>query len=271
VVSPLLPNTVNYGTGYFAGNLGFRRAQFRVERFVPVSRGSQLTLQASLNQDIVADFPAVPGIQREASDWPVLQARVAITNSSRPDGLGEATLGCSAHLGETGFDFVSTGPPPLNLPPEDDARFKTWSFNVDLQLRLTRNCGLRAEFFQGSNLSAFLGGIGQGICPCRRVPIRSTGGWVELSYQWRPKLRFHYGYGVDDPREQDTLFGRSYNQFIYSNVIFNVSERLMTGFEVTHWKTLYHEQRVGLIPADQLMPTERGEAVTFNWTVRYTF
>ena len=271
VISPLLPNTVNYATGYFAGNLGFRRTQLRAERYFEIGQYSQLTLQGSLNQDIVADFPAEPGVEREASDWPVIEARAAIAKMSRQEGLDDTTLGFSGHIGETGFDFNTVGPPPLNLPPQDDARFKTWSFNADLYLPFTRSSGLQGEFFYGANLSPYLGGIGQGVCACRRVPIRSLGGWGELWHQWTPKFRNHIGFGVDDPNENDSLFGRSYNQFIYVNAILDINDQLSTGLEVTYWKTLYHDERAGLIPADELMPTEPGKSVTIDWMVKYAF
>ena len=118
VISPLIPATLNYSAGWMGGNIGFRRAQFRAERFVNLSEQLRLTLQASLNQDIVADFPADTGVRRESASWPVLEGRTAI--GLFPDQSTE--LGISGHIGETGFDFVNSGPPPLNLPPEDDAR-----------------------------------------------------------------------------------------------------------------------------------------------------
>ena len=60
-------------------------------------------------------------------------------------------LGISGHLGETGFDFLETGPPPLNLPPADDARFRTGRSNVDLQSKVTERLSARGEFFLGAN------------------------------------------------------------------------------------------------------------------------
>ena len=90
-------------------------------------------------------------------------------------------------------------------------------------------------------------------------------------YRWTPKFRNHFGFGVDDPNENDSLFGRSYNQFMYLNGILDINDQLTTGLEITYWKTLYHEERAGLIPVDQLMPTEPGKAVTIDWMVQYAF
>ena len=271
VASPLIPSTLNAGFGYFAGNIGFRRAQFRAERDIELAQCLLLTLQGSLNQDIVGDFVETPGVRREAASWPVIEARTAVTFSPPRHDAEPVRLGISGHIGETGFDFLAAGPPPLNLPPQDDARFKTWSFNVDLHVPLSDRFGIQGEYFTGANLSNFLGGIGQGVCPCLRVPIRSTGGWFEVWYDKTARQHFHLGYGVDDPNNKDSLFGRSSNQFIFANFVFDVTQQFVTGLEVSLWRTQYRETRAGQIPPDQLFPSQPGEAVTIDWMVKYSF
>lgn len=271
VISPLYPGTLNYSVGWFGGNIGYRRAQFRAERYWQPLPQMALTLQGSLNQDVVTDFPTDPGVRRESAGWPLVESRVAVTMGDKSQIGKAAELGISGHIGQTGFDFLKAGPPPLNLPPQDDARFLTWSFNIDLRLPVSERWGAQAEFFTGSNLSTMFGGIGQGVCPCLRVPIRSTGGWFDLWYNWTDRLHSHVGYGLDDPLDRDSLFGRIYNQFIFANVTFDVSDKLLTGFEVTSWKTLYHETRVGQIPDDQLTPSAPGESVVLQWMVKYGF
>jgi len=265
VMSPLYPSTLNYSVGWYGGNIGYRRAQFRLERYFALSDASLLTAQFALAQDIVTDFPADPGIQREPAGWPVLQGRVAYTLGDRNRGR-PITLGVSGHIGETGFDFTQAGPGPNPLPPVDDARFRTWSFNVDLNAPITDRLTLKGELFTGENLSPFLGGIGQGVCACTRTPVRSTGGWLDIGYDWTPRLHTHAGYGIDDPVDGDLLFGRTYNHFIFGNISYDVTDKLLTGFEVSSWRTLYQDNS-----GQNLGPTEPGEAVVFEWMVRYGF
>jgi len=271
VVSPLLPNTLNLGSGWTAGNIGFRRTQLRAERYWTLSDVSRVTLQSSLSQEIVTDFPMDPGVQRETSNWPNVEGRLAWTLGRSGIARRPATIGVSGFIGETGFDFLAAGPPPLNLPPADDVRFGTWAANLDLYLPLTARLGFQGELFMGKNLSAYFGGIGQGVCPCNRMPIRSRGGWGELWYDWTPRLHTHAGYGLDDPRNEDFLFGRTYNQFIFANFLVDVSQRLSTGLEVSYWKTLYQDRRVGLIPPGQLAPTAPGKSVVFDWMTKFAF
>jgi len=270
VISPLNPRTVNYSVGWMGGNVGFRRAQFRYELMGQPTSDVKWALQTSLNQDIVPDFPTDAGVVRESSNWPVFEARFAVSLGPQ-EGAQSATLGISGHIGETGFDFLDTGPPPLGLPPVDDARFETWSYNVDLSTPIGQYVHLQAEFFRGRDLSPFLGGIGQGICPCTRTPIDSIGGWADAQIQWTDWLSTAVGYGVDDPEDDDLVVGRIYNQFIFANIQILLSDALSTGLEVSYWKTLYTEKRAGLIPDSDLQPTAPGTAVVVDWMLKYAF
>lgn len=271
VVSPLYPGTLNYAVGWDAGNIGFRRTQFRLDRYWHFSPDFLLTLQGSLNQDIATDFPTVAGIEREPADWPLIEGRLAATLGPRGKGCRPITVGVSGHIGETGFDFTTNGPPPANLLPEDDARFQTWSCNIDLDVPITYRLRFQGEFFTGENLSSLFGGIGQGVCPCNRQAISATGGWLDLRYDWTSRLRSYAGFGIDDPDDDDFLVGRTYNQFIFTNIVFDVTPKLTTGFEVAYWKTLYQEKRAGMIADNLLGPTEPGKSVVLEWMVQYGF
>jgi hypothetical protein len=159
----------------------------------------------------------------------------------------------------------------LNLPPQDDVRLKTWSINLDAEIPLSPTLTLRGELFRGANLSPFFGGIGQGVCPCLRVPIHSEGGWIELAMQLSPRLESHIGFGIDDPEDEDSLLGRVQNSFAFGNLILQVTDELSTGVEIAFWRTLYHDRRVGMIPAALITPRTPGEALTLDWMVRYDF
>ena len=76
---------------------------------------------------------------------------------------------------------------------------------------------------------------------------------------------------MDDPANSDLLMGRTLNQFIFSNLIWQVSDELRTGVELSWWRTLYQDQREGLIDDALLGPLRPGRAYTFEWMVRYDF
>jgi len=72
--------------------------------------------------------------------------------------------------------------------------------------------------------------------------------------------------GLDDPNDNDLVAGRTYNHFIFANTSFDVTRSLLTGFEVTSWRTLYQDRR-----DEPEGPTESGESVVLQWMVRYGF
>jgi hypothetical protein len=255
VISPLVPRTVNYGVGWAAGNIGYRRAQVRGDRFVEFAQGTRLTLQASINRSIVTDFAGAPDIQGEDAGWPTIMGRLALGTAGSADSPRFAELGISGHIGQEGADF--------NTPPiEDDRRFLSWSLNADLRVSLSQSWGLQGEFFVGEVLGTLLGGINQGIDPVSREGIRAIGGWCELWFYWTSNVHSHVGYGIDDPNNQDLGFTatgrRTLNQFLFANVWYDVTPLFDIGLEVSAWRTDY----LGL--AD-------GESLRTEFAVRYSF
>ena len=105
--------------------------------------------------------------------------------------------------------------------------------------------GFQGEFFTGENLGAYLGGIIQGINTTTGEPIRATGGWFELWYDWTDRVHSHVGYSIDDPINVDVTDGRTYNQFVFANISRNLTDKFLVGFEYTSWRTLYDVKRPG--------------------------
>ena len=103
------------------------------------------------------------------------------------------------------------------------------------------------------------------------MPIRSIGGWAEVSYDISPILTTNVGFGIDDPREADSLIGRTYNRFVYANLFLSLTDHLRTGLEISNWRTSYHNRtnEPGFNPVDS--PTAPGKATVIDWTVQYRF
>jgi len=254
IISPLYPGNLNYVPGSAVGNLGYRRAQIRGDRYFRTPGGQKLTLQGSLNMDILQDFTTDSSVQADVAGWPVLEGRVAwqfargLTEGAKP-----AEIGTSAHIGEVVYDFLTPNPNPT-----DDVTRRTWSFNVDVNVPITERLSFRSEFFTGENLSAYMGGILQGVDKQTRRTIRSTGGWFDFGYKWTPRLRSYAGYSIDDPFDQDLTSGRTYNHFYFANLLYDVTDKFMVGVDVSSWKTLW----VGRSP---------GDLVRFDFQVQYNF
>ena len=101
--------------------------------------------------------------------------------------------------------------------------------------------------FTGENLSAYVGGIGQGINTARNREIGSRGGWIAVRINPRDKWNFNIGVSIDDVDDSD-LVGmagerREYNRAIFGNVIYSINKSTQVGFEVSQWHTEYQDQR----------------------------
>jgi len=254
IISPLYPGTLSYSVGWGGGNIGYRRAQVRFERYLHFADALTLTLQGSFNQNVVSDFNGARNVvlgqvQPESSGWPVLEGRLAVTHDQFGPSCQSATVGISGHIGNQGFDFVDPWAPgfPDTTPIRgDDIRVRTWSFNVDVRVPITDRFGVQGEFFTGQNLGTFLGGVVQGVNRQTARGIRSRGGWFNVWYDINPCLHTHAGYGIDDPINVDVApAGRTYNQFLFANVVFDVIKNMQVGLEVSSWKTHHFGARPG--------------------------
>jgi hypothetical protein len=249
LISPLNPGTASYCVGWDGGNIGYRRMQIRLDRYLHVSDACMVSLQGAICQNVITDANSTS--KPESVNWPIVEARLGFTLGDLCPGGQPVTCGFSGHIGEQGFDFT---------PGPNNDRIRTWSINGDLRVPITERFGFQGEFFTGDNLGTFLGGVGQGVNLVTQAGIRATGGWVEAWYDWTPRLHSHTGYGIDDPLDSGitAAAGRTYNQFLFGNLFFDVTKKLILGFEVTSWKTQYKAQ----------LP---GDAVTFEFSGQYGF
>ena len=254
IISPLCPSTLMYSVNWDAGNIGYRRAQFRGERYYALSDSFLVTVQGSIDQNVFSD--SITNVTGYPSDWPIVEGRIGVTLGQRtcPDAL-PITLGVSSHVGQQEFDLMKG-----SAVAERGQLRNTWSLNGDIRIPISCRFGFQGEFFTGEDLSAFLGGIGQGLDPTTLEGIHSTGGWAEFWYDWTPRLHSHVGYSLDNPDYNDlhTIGDRSYNQVIYGNLSFDLTKECLVGVELGSWKTLY----VGEQP---------GDALRCEFVVKYSF
>jgi hypothetical protein len=249
IISPLNPGMLLYSIGWDAGNIGYRRAQIRGERYLAFSDVSLVTVAASMNQQVFED--STTDVKGEPSNWPILEGRVGWTIGERGKDCLPIIVGISGHIGNEEYDSAILG--------QNNQR-RTWSGNLDIRVPFNDRMGIQGETFVGENLGAFLGGIGQGVDPVTGGTIRSTGGWFEVWYNWTPRFHSHIGYSVDNPNDHDLRLAteKKYNQFYYGNVVFDATKNCIVGFEVSSWKTLYVDE-------------DAGNSVRSEFVVKYSF
>ena len=251
VISPLNPGVLFYSVGWDGGNIGYRRPQFRAERYLTVSDTVQVIAQGSLNTCSPTDTSGTATTYTAmSSSWPVLEGRIATRLGPRGDGLFPWEFGVSSHVGQLTYDFHKSAAGPFNFTDIGAPR-ETWSLNTDIRVPITQRFGVQGELFMGQNLGPFLGGVGQSVDVVSYTDstgkvhyatgdgIRSRGGWVDAWYDWTPRLHTHSGYSVDDPFNNDVTSGRVYNGFCFANVSYDLAAKFLVGFEYSHWKTLW--------------------------------
>lgn len=233
--SPLIPPTVNSITGYYVGNLGFRRTQVRASKTFSAGGDASIVAEAGVSRTIGEPLGPDPVDTGEDSGFPATQARLAYAVPLWT--AAPAILGFSGHYGQEEYD---TG------PSDNGFDLDSWSANIDLTLPLWDKFELLSELWVGENLDTYVGGVNQGVNPLTQSGIRAMGGWAALSMGPWDAWRFNLGASIDDPKDEDLPpGGRSQNLSFFGNVLYNFTPDMQLGFEASYWRTDYADRALG--------------------------
>ena len=274
VLSPLVPQSLNYVPGSCAGNLGYRRAQIRLEKTRDWNQDFSTIWQFAICDNVT---DALNGVNAANGGWPMFQGRLAASFWKNPhaDCL-PVTLGISGHVGELRHDYVEYG-------GVNNVKHESWSANIDLQIPVTERLQLSGEIYTGVNLSSTLGGIMQGVDffspgsnQLNPRSVKASGGWGNINYKWTKKLHFNTGFTIEDvpdviastPQGNGLYLARTRNQILFLNSVYHWTDYFMTGLEVSQWKTDWHEYDSNTGTLTQLKP---GETTRIDFLVKYSF
>jgi hypothetical protein len=213
VISPLVPSTINYPVAWWAGNIGYRRPMLKLF-------GTQKTINwtLALARNIGGDLNGDGIDDGSAGILPEVQGRVAFTL------LKNYTVGLSAHFAQ--LDTLG-----------EDGKYKSWSANLDLNLKITPKITISGEAFLGTNMAAYLGGIANAST---FNGIDTQGGWVNLKIKPNTKHSLSTGFSMDDPCDRDLNDGaRSKNIMVFANIYHDILDGFLIGFEISYWSTEY--------------------------------
>lgn len=257
--NPLGPTTVNFGGHKQAGNGGAFRGSLRATRFLPHGDDVLWTVATAISQQAVNDFIVDPRILGTDNGLPNFEGRVALGIGPSVGTRRALEVGVSGVVGET----RSIG---LVQVVSD-----TWGVSVDASW----SCdffGFNGEFLTGEAIGTYNAGIGQSLNPITLNAIRTKAAWGEVWIKLTERLKFHAGYGVDNPRNSDLgqFLGpapgfvpvagqRSRNEVVWANLICAVSSNLNVGFEVSHRETEY------------LAPSVSNDGMVYHFRTQMTF
>ena len=274
IISPLVPQSLNYVPGSYVGNVGYRRAQIRLERTRKWDSDFSTIWQIAVCDNVPTDYLMDNTVNIANSGWPLLQGRVAATFGHNPFAdCKPYTVGISGHIGELAHDYRYNTPNPIRR------RHETWSANLDIEVPLTTRLQLTSELYTGANLSPLLAGIGQGVDLYSPGPggtyiydphsAEAYGGWINLNFKMTKKFQMNAGYSIERMKDiiaSTSTNARDKNQMLFLNGIYNWSDNFLTGLEVSQWRTDWHSFNGYTI--GELAP---GKTTRIEFLTRYSF
>ena len=236
VISSQIPFVDDPAIMWAAGNIGSRHAQLRLTKGFAAGEKSRIEVAVAASRTIGENNAGVlatdPG--KDAA-MPTIQGRVALSTPIFAKNY-PATFAVSGHFGQEEWDSNNTG---------THKTLDSWSCNAEASMPLCPKFTLAGEYFTGTNLDDYMGGIGQGVNKSTPKEIRSHGGWAALRYVMNPSTSFSIGAGMDNPNDADLpvqtspLTVRTLNQTIFANVINKITPNFILGLQLGEWRTEY--------------------------------
>jgi hypothetical protein len=233
VVAPLNPTTLNYSVMWWQGNIQYRRPQIRVSKGMDLDNDMKLLFQLAAARNIgnTATYSTVDTGVDNAS--PIWEGRAAITLPLLTD--KKSTIGISAASGSQ-KEYT-------NAAKTTSTAYDVSLLALDLDLPLVDKVNLKSEFWTGTNVATFLGGIGQGVNATLGETIDATGYWLAFGFGPFEDYSFNVGYGIDDPDDAylTTLTGKAKNEVMFANVLYTLNEAVKLGLEISDLSTKYKD------------------------------
>ncbi|MFC1485657.1 hypothetical protein ACFL55_01360, partial [Candidatus Latescibacterota bacterium] len=217
VISPLIPNTLNYSVLWNQGNIGFRVPQLRVGTTI---RGFELI--GALSRNIPGDSDSDGNDDGEDSGMPALQASASYLTDC-------LNIGVSGHYATGEYK---------NVKLEDDT-YTTSSFNVHASWQISERLLVQGEAFSGQNLAQHFGGISQNFS--RLMDVKTMGGWVNATMMVRDSDTITLGAAMDDPDEDAAAASptRIFNSTVYANLFCTIAPHTQFSTELSYLTTKF--------------------------------
>jgi hypothetical protein len=229
LISPLFPSAQNDTQLLFAGNTGDRRPQLQLA-LTPYDRLRAAVAIATTGSLSRADVDGDGRLDGMASMRPMLQWLVEYRQYLNGELL---RFGIWGHAARSEL--------------ADGTSYGGSSVGVHLYLPLARKLLAFGEAYAGANLADIGGGIGQGVNPMTRDPIRGAGGWLELAALPSRHHMLAVGASLDTARPSDLVDGdRERNQTFYGVLRYKPLDALQLGVEYLHWRTRYRAAGDGI-------------------------
>lgn len=234
LISPLNPSTLNYPVLWGCGNIGYRRPQVSLSYGIDAGDNTDLTVAGgffrTIGSDLTPTFTLATGESSDGSDdgtdagIPSFQALFDVSHNFES--------GSSLRFGLSGLWGQLKSETNMN----GYEKYESWAVAGHLKFALNSSFGLLGEFYTGSNLSSYFGGI---LNNSTVDGLASSGGWASAWLKLSSKVKLNSGFGLDDPKNEDISSGRSRNTCIFGNIQYTFVPNVTIGLELSNWETEY--------------------------------
>ncbi len=234
LISPLNPSTLNYPVLWASGNTGYRRPQLRLTYTLQPNAQTKVRMSGGFFRTIGSDLTPTLSLSTEVSDGyddgtdaaiPTVQGIVDVNHAF--------ASGTKLRAGVSGLYGEMKAEGSLGTSEKYSSSGVVGHFAVSF----ASGFGFSGEYFSGSNLGGYFGGIGNAST---FDGVATKGGWA---YGWvkpHAKVKFSAGAGLDDPDDKDlSSTQRSKNTSIFGNISVTPIPAFTVGFEVSQWETSY--------------------------------
>jgi hypothetical protein len=236
IVSPLMPDTINYCVNEGSGELGYRRPQLRLTKNLALTDKAKLGGKLALTRNLGHTVALTSTDSGTDSGLPAVQAALAFTGPLW--GEAPAVLGISGVWGREEYD--------INAQNVDPKIYPSWGVSVDLQLPIVAGAGLKANVWRGANLETYMGGFGQGINTATGESVHTQGGWVSVGLGPWVSTKFNLGGSIETNQWDQVPNGwRFQNSAIFANGIYSLTANIQLALEVAQLRSLYKEAAAG--------------------------
>lgn len=236
LVSPLNPSTLNYSVLWGCGNIGYRRPQIRMTYTTQANPNTSVKMAAGFFRTIGNDLTPKLVLSTEVADGADDGTDVGVPSFQ---GLFEVN-----HKSKTGPSYLA-GISGLYGSMKAEGTLgtnETYESNAvigHLMVTLPSGFGISGEFYTGSNLTAYFGGISNNNTI---DGVAGKGAWGSAWLPLGKKVKFSTGYGLDDPNDDDLAGGnRSKNACFFGNLTVTPVPLFTIGMEVSQWQTDYKD------------------------------
>ncbi len=229
------PRTVNCTSLQDSGALGNRRPQVKLTRDIKLDANTKLTATVAASRTVGEDKDS--GGQDDGSDagFPTIQGNLCLETRLLTKKPSKVSI--SGHFGSEKLDATTNG----TIIATDVDTYNTYSVIGSLVFPVCSRVSLLGAIWQGENLDAYFGGVGQGINPKLNTGIKAKGGWAQMQVDITKQLNWNIGYGLDAPDEADlNAKNRSKNQTFFSSLFFTIKP-VTFSVEYANMKTDYKD------------------------------